>query len=77
MPNDSSNYKLVVTPRLQELIKQSGMTQTQLAEKANIPQPYISRFDNQKLHSDHVLFSLAAALNCNIQDLFTVAYEKI
>jgi len=69
-------YRLVVTPRLQELLKEQGYSQTEIARKTGIDQSIISRFDQQSRHADVVLFKLAAALDCNIQDLFVITYEK-
>ncbi|AIF68375.1 hypothetical protein GZ22_18215 (plasmid) [Terribacillus saccharophilus] len=76
MPDIEPKYKLVVTPRLQELLTEHGYSQTEIARKTGIDQSIISRFDQQSRHADVVLFKLAAALDCNIQDLFIITYEK-
>ncbi|SEO06595.1 Cro/C1-type HTH DNA-binding domain-containing protein [Terribacillus saccharophilus] len=76
MPDIEPKYRLVVTPRLQELLKEQGYSQTEIARKTGIDQSIISRFDQQSRHADVVLFKLAAALDCNIQDLFVITYEK-
>lgn len=76
MPNDDNKQRLVVTPRLQEVLQEKGIRQSELELLTGIEQSLLSRFDKQKRHSDIVLFKLAAALDCNIHDLFIVTYEK-
>jgi transcriptional regulator with XRE-family HTH domain len=53
-------------------LKERGITQSELSEKAGIPQGSISRFDKSKQHTDTHLFAIAYALNLKIEDLFEV-----
>ncbi|KQX69255.1 helix-turn-helix domain-containing protein [Paenibacillus sp. Root444D2] len=63
---------LEVKPCLLDILKKRDIKQTELSSMAGIPQAAISRFDNQKQHTDLHLFSIAKALNLNVEDLFTV-----
>lgn len=76
MRNEAQQTRLVVTPRLQEILNDMDISQSELAKETGLDQSTISRFDKQSRHADIVLFKLAAALDCNIQDLFTITYEK-
>lgn len=76
MPDIEQKFRLIVTPRLQELLDSEGLTQSEISRRTGIDQSIISRFDQQSRHADVVLFKLAAALDCNIQDLFVITYEK-
>jgi transcriptional regulator with XRE-family HTH domain len=61
-----------VTPRLNEILAQRGMTQTQLSTLSGVPQGSISRFDKNSRHEAAHLFSIARALGVAIEELFTV-----
>ncbi|ASA21840.1 helix-turn-helix domain-containing protein [Paenibacillus donghaensis] len=67
-----AKYKL--TPKLSKILKERGIKQLHIAIKAEIPQPYISRFDGpDKGHYDiSNLYSIAESLNLKIEDLFTI-----
>lgn len=61
-----------VKPRLNELLKERGITQQQLSDMTNVPQGSISRFDKNERHVDWHLFAIARALDINVEDLFDV-----
>lgn len=69
--------RLVVKPRLKDIMKDRNMTQEQLAEKSGVSQGTISRFDRSRMHQDWILFALSAALDCNISDLFFIVEETV
>lgn len=69
--------RLIVKPRLKELLEYANMTQEQLSEKTGVSQGTISRFDNSRMHQDWILFSISAALGCSISDLFEVREETV
>lgn len=61
-----------VKPRLSKILAIRKMTQSQLAELAQIPQGSVSRFDRQESHNDDHKFSIAHVLGLNVEDLFEV-----
>lgn len=61
-----------VTPRLGEILKERGLTQTWLAEISGVPQGSISRFDKNDRHVDAHIFAIKAALGVTYEELFTV-----
>lgn len=63
---------LVVTPRLMAVLKEKGVTQTQLSELSGVPQGSISRFDKNERHVDAHVFTIAKALDVSVEDLFEV-----
>ncbi|WP_335871936.1 helix-turn-helix transcriptional regulator [Bacillus sp. 2205SS5-2] len=63
---------ITVKPRLSDILAEEGLTQTKLAEMAQIPQSAISRFDKNASHLDAHLFAISRALNRPIEDLFNV-----
>lgn len=63
---------LVVTPRLGAILKERGLTQTELSSMSGVPQGSISRFDKNNRHEDAHLFAIARALGISVEDLFTV-----
>jgi transcriptional regulator with XRE-family HTH domain len=65
-----------VRPRLSELMKEKGWTQTKLAEASGVPQGSISRFDKNERHVDSHVFSIARALGVSVEDLFEVIEEE-
>jgi len=64
---------ITVTPRLSEILKGRGMTQTELSTLSGVPQGSISRFDKNSRHDDVHLFAIAAALNVTVEELFRVS----
>lgn len=64
--------KIKVRPRLNEILKERGLTQTELAQMAGIPQASVSRFDRNSQRKDEHLFAIAYALNLKVEDLFEV-----
>lgn len=69
--------RLIVKPRLKEILEDKNMTQEQLAEKTGVSQGTISRFDSSRMHQDWILFAISAALECSIGTLFEVREETI
>jgi putative transcriptional regulator len=68
--------KVIVKPRLLEILASRGLTQKKVAEAAGIPQAAISRFDKQQNHADAHLFALKAALGLSsVDELFEVTIE--
>lgn len=65
-----------VKPRLSEILKELDMTQTTLANKSQVPQSAISRFDKNEQHKDTHLISISKALNISIEDLFHITKKK-
>ncbi|WP_257391539.1 helix-turn-helix domain-containing protein [Cytobacillus gottheilii] len=66
-------------PKLNKILKERKMTQTELAEKTGINQPVISRFDKSKQHQDIHLVLISRALDLSIEDLFEIEdlYETL
>lgn len=62
----------VVTPKLGQILKDRGMTQSQLAQLTGIPQGTISKFDKNERHQDVHLVAISRALNINIEGLFDI-----
>ncbi|WP_433752283.1 helix-turn-helix domain-containing protein [Paenibacillus amylolyticus] len=56
--------------KLNKIREERGITQSQLAVAAGVPQPYISRFDKSEQHNIKNLFAVANALNLKIDELF-------
>ena len=65
-----------VKPRLSEILKELDMTQTTLANKSQVPQSAISRFDKNEQHKDIHLISISKALDISIEDLFHITEKK-
>jgi transcriptional regulator with XRE-family HTH domain len=61
-----------VTPRLLEILKERGMTQSELSALSGVPQGSISRFDKNSRHESAHLFSISRALGVTIEALFRV-----
>ncbi|MEH7320760.1 transcriptional regulator [Priestia megaterium] len=61
-----------VKPRLNDLMKERGLTQMKLSEMTGVPQSSISRFDRNTQHIDWHLFKIAKALEISIENLFEV-----
>ncbi|MDR9852913.1 helix-turn-helix transcriptional regulator [Paenibacillus sp. VCA1] len=64
--------EIKITPRLGEILKERGLTQTQLSEMSGVPQGSISRFDKNTRHDDAHLFAISRALGIQIEELFRV-----
>lgn len=71
------NTRIVVKPRLKEMMEYKKITQEQLSRKTGVSQGTISRFDRSRMHQDWILFALSAGLGCNVTDLFIVTEEEI
>ena len=67
----------IIRPRLNKILKERNLTQVQISKMTGIPQGTISKFDRNKQHMDVHLFSLARALNINIEDLFHVEEQLL
>lgn len=63
---------LTVTPRLGEILKVRGITQTELSTLSGVPQGTISRFDKNNRHEAAHLFAISRALGLTVEELFTV-----
>lgn len=63
---------LTVKPCLMALLKERGMTQSELSGISGVPQGSISRFDKNNRHEASHLFAISRALGVNIEDLFEV-----
>jgi len=57
-------------PKLAKVLKEKGITQTQLAELTGINQASISRFDRNTQRKDDHLFTISHALGLKAEDLF-------
>lgn len=67
---------LTVTPRLNALLKERGITQTELSAMTGVPQPSISRFDKNARHEATHLFAISRALELPIEALFDVEEDE-
>lgn len=59
-------------PIINEILKEKGWTQRELANIANVPEPAVSRYcrgANKSYNMDH-LFAIARTLNRKVDDLF-------
>lgn len=65
-----------VTPNLTAILKQRGLTQSQLSEDTGIPQGTISRFDRNSRHEASHLFAISKRLGIPIEDLFVVEEQE-
>lgn len=61
-----------VTPKLNTIREELGLTQTQLSKMAKVNQPFISKFDKTENYSIQNLISIAKALNMSVEQLFTI-----
>ncbi|MCY8797783.1 helix-turn-helix domain-containing protein [Bacillus inaquosorum] len=64
--------KLKATPRLHAVMKAKGWTQARLAEASGVTQGSISRFDKNTRHEDWHVFSIAKALEVEVEELFEI-----
>lgn len=75
MGETKTKRRIIVVPRLREIMEMEGITQEELSEKSGVSQGTISRFDRSRMHQDWILFALSAALNCSVTDLFNIIEE--
>jgi predicted XRE-type DNA-binding protein len=68
--------KVKVRPKLNKILKERNMRQYQLSELSGVPQGSISRFDGNSRHHDSHMFSIARALELNVEDLFEVKEDE-
>ncbi|MFE7083734.1 helix-turn-helix domain-containing protein [Priestia megaterium] len=61
-----------VKPRLNDLMRERGLTQMKLSKMTGVPQSSISRFDRNTQHIDWHLFKIAKALEISVEDLFEI-----
>jgi DNA-binding XRE family transcriptional regulator len=65
-----------LVPNIQELREEKRFTRPQLAEKAEVSWETIKAYEVKGAYpSIHVAFRIAKALECNVDDLFTVTEE--
>lgn len=64
-----------VTPKLGKILKERGMTQVELAVKANVPQAAVSRFDRASQGSYTNIIAIARALGIHVEDMFEIENE--
>lgn len=67
--------KIKVTPNLSNILREKGITQSNLSEISGVPQGSISRFDKNERHVDWHIFAIAKALNVNVEELFLIERE--
>ena len=72
---DKLEPKVKVKPRLIKILRERKITQMQLSKKSGVPQGSISRFDSRTKHEANHLFSIARALDIDIDDLFEIVDE--
>ncbi|MGY0654119.1 helix-turn-helix domain-containing protein [Bacillus subtilis] len=58
--------------RLNTVMKAKGWTQVRLSEASGVPQGSISRFDKNSRHEDSHVFSIAKALEVEVEELFEI-----
>lgn len=63
-----------ITSRLVELMKERGLNQKELAEKAGVTAATISRFKKQDRFDIATLIAVSRALDVAIEDLFMIKY---
>ncbi|MDR6997766.1 helix-turn-helix transcriptional regulator [Neobacillus niacini] len=61
-----------IVPKLNRILAERKMSQTELSELTGIPQPSISRFDRNTKHMDMHLVMISRALGLTIEDLFEI-----
>lgn len=64
--------RINVRPRLKELMKADGWTQTRLSEASGVPQGSISRFDSNGRHEDWQVVAIMKAGGWKYEDLFEI-----
>ncbi|MED4579041.1 helix-turn-helix transcriptional regulator [Bacillus atrophaeus] len=68
--------KLKVTPKLNSVMKAKGWTQVRLSEATGVTQGSISRFDKNNRHEDWHVFSIARALDVEVEELFEITEDE-
>lgn len=67
------SFKYTVTPKLNQILKEKNMTQTELSIITGIGQGTLSRFDKNSQHKDEHLVCITRALNLKcIDELFDI-----
>ncbi|WP_263560483.1 helix-turn-helix domain-containing protein [Paenibacillus polymyxa] len=64
-----------MTPKLSTILKERGLTQTELAMAAGIPQAAISRFDRASQGAYANIIAIARALDVPVEELFDIENE--
>ncbi|MGG1641858.1 helix-turn-helix domain-containing protein [Paenibacillus sp. NRS-1782] len=64
-----------MTPKLSTILKERGLTQTELATAAGIPQAAISRFDRASQGAYANIIAIARALDVSVEELFDIENE--
>lgn len=67
----------IVIPKLNKILKERNMTQTELSQLTGIPQGTISKFDRNRQHMDIHLVIISRALGISIEDLFDIKEQLI
>jgi len=76
MGDDMKDIKVLFGRRIKELRKNCGLSQEELAEKAEVSSKYISRIEmGQSFPSIETLAKLADALNVELKDFFEFAHK--
>jgi len=65
-----------VTPKLNKILKERDITQTQLSQMTGIPQGTISRFDRSRQHMMSNIVTIAKALDLAVEDLFDIEEQE-
>jgi putative transcriptional regulator len=61
-----------VTPKLNQIRKERGLSQIELAELSKVNQPFISKFDSNENFNANNVFSIARALGVSVEELFII-----
>jgi len=72
-----NNIKILLGKRIKELRKTNGLSQLQLAEKANIDQRSLSHIECGDTFPSKALLDLAKALNVELCELFDFKHHNI
>lgn len=64
--------KILVQPRLREVIKKANISQKELSGRTGISPSVLSRFDSQTSHKDEHVFLIVKALGITVEELFKV-----
>lgn len=71
------NIKILLGKRIKELRKAQGISQQQLAERANIDQRSLSHIECGDTFPSRALLDLALTLNIELKDLFDFEHLEI
>lgn len=69
-------YEVIVKPKLNQILKERGLTQTSFSQMTGIPQAVFSRFDRAVQRKDEHLFLIAHVLELKAEDLFEITITK-